>query len=983
MLTPSPAWVAAFSRSKVPVRFIVTVDDGTTIHKAASGPNADKYPSGVVDVSPFGTRMDVLTRRQETSAITVTFHDRWIRPIWTAKRLKGHDITVSIGTSALAEADYLPYFTGKIDELLRDEDNTVVVDCVDIIARNFDADVYFPIINVHPLVALKDLLLAIGFVVGDLDLTTFDETADTTRSHWVVTHGAVDPAMGSVGGQLIAEPRKGSELVSELLTILNGHLVADEHGKVRFVAFDSTAPAIAVWTKADYDSVKQTGVALHTFNRVVVTTGANADGEGVLYDQDHDDSQAALGETFTREIVNPWVCHSVAIAPGPDQWLSGPSPGDLDDADFFGRGCAMICGSAVPDDWPDTAQDATAKLTASRTAWLKIGLEVVEATVLDVGAWQRYDLVRNPGAGYYITQVPTIAGCTAKRGALGTSVDEHFPTNANGVFVTDITIAKAMAEATLDRFGYGLHVIEVPTDLSKLPYQVGDIVSVVNDKFLAFGQDGIGTGEKWELVGKEIQAGDDDLSIMWTLASSGVVTGWATTRRYDSDMNKGLPAGMAWAIDNGDLGAPHVETGGDISAATGLHGDIAAAVASSGYARTAFRDTEVPLEATKDNYIYVDTLTGARAVIPVTISSGAPPTPPSYALLGILTTDATDVTGATDGRVLKAVSGQKMLPATAGPAHSFAAEPPNLVLNSDFGSWTNEITDPGFEEVRPPDAWEVSAGTWDTDVGRSATNGSGAYAIEFKNLAVAGSPVSMTGRLFPVEGDTVEYAISAWVRNGANKGFVVSVEAFTAAGSSLGSTDLFNGSEDLKGVFVAKGGTITFGSTARQAAITVTQSTQDYQLLLDRVEAYPLPRRAETQVESDHTAATATWVTVRYKHQLGAGVVWDDTTYEGTIPRHGVYAIQACIEWDTMAGELAALKLQKDDGGGGWIDLDRVLAADVQTAQSMLLATTLYIEQGKQIRIQAQQALGGLTTRTIQGHAATKLSYLRITELRG
>lgn len=283
----------------------------------------------------------------------------------------------------------------------------------------------------------------------------------------------------------------------------------------------------------------------------------------------------------------------------------------------------------------------------------------------------------------------------------------------------------------------------------------------------------------------------------------------------------------------------------------------------------------------------------------------------------------------------------------------------------------------------PPDAWTVAAGTWGTDLDRDESNsGSGSHAIEFKNLSVAGSAVSITSRHIPVEGDTVQYAIMAWLRNAANKGFVVSVESFTQAGASLGSTNLFSGSEDLKGVYVAKGGVITFGSTARTAQITVTQSTQDYQLLLDRVEAYPIPRHVEAQVESDFTVATGTYTTVKYIYQSGDGIAWDDTNFEATLPRHGVYLIQACAQWSTMASELGALKVQKNIGAG-WVDLDFRLTADVQTSHAMILATALQIEQGALLRIQANQTLGGLTTRTISGSASVAASYLRITELRG
>lgn len=70
--------------------------------------------------------------------------------------------------------------------------------------------------------------------------------------------------------------------------------------------------------------------------------------------------------------------------------------------------------------------------------------------------------------------------------------------------VSDATIQTYRSKDILTRFRYGAWQLRVVTPISKLRFQIGDVVSVITSRFLAFGREGLDETVTFEITGKRL-----------------------------------------------------------------------------------------------------------------------------------------------------------------------------------------------------------------------------------------------------------------------------------------------------------------------------------------------------------------------------------------------------------------------------------------------------------------------------------------------
>ncbi len=243
------------------------------------------------------------------------------------------------------------------------------------------------------------------------------------------------------------------------------------------------------------------------------------------------------------------------------------------------------------------------------------------------------------GTTYDVTAVYT-ATDTGK-----VTVARPFPKYSEAV---DITAAKFIADPLLDRYSDGAPEIEVDTPLSEFAVQLGDLVTVTNSNYLSFGLDGIDTSTKWEVVGKEVVAFDDEPKITWTLvrATIGSPTrghgirkddmarpqkkaGRAAIERYNSQFRvvDGLTAAIA--------------SGFDVTISLGRLASALDEVMIGG-------DVTITVNASKDTYVYIDTTTGKIVLREVALGGTQPTTDEGRVLIAKVVSDGAGATSVTN-----------------------------------------------------------------------------------------------------------------------------------------------------------------------------------------------------------------------------------------------------------------------------------------------------------------------------------------------
>jgi hypothetical protein len=681
-------WLAEFRRGAVaPVVYLVTIDIGTGItYTTRRGWSADAtvsaYTESLSSISQVTATLDPFTRLSQVSQCELTFaNDGWIRTLAVSSRLKGKSLTVTVGTENLSQSDFAPYFKGEIDQLLPRSDGTAVARCSSAFARLRDKQIVGYWAPQHPLSVIQDIYTKAEIPTSLYSSTTLDpsQAQYSPISHWVIQRGAF--LINGVDGA-IRRPVSALKLIEEIGLLLDGQNIEHEDGRLAFTIYDSSASAVDAWTDDDIvkESLSVVDLESNAFNQISVdfikTDDSTKDsGYEVQYYQDDTASQAALaypgesGRILNQHYSTEWLDHFGDLQVTMTE--TSPAPGEYIESDAYG--CSGTYYPGFTADGTPPEQPAYAQATSSRVVYLKIDNEVVECDQLLFGGRSIHPIVVDPSTGSEIRigEFPErIAYRVKARGALGTAVAAHtgYDTAVAGPWarVHDITIAVSMAATRLRRWSYGAPVVKLATPLSKHSVQLGDFVTLSSTAsvFFAFGKSSL-AGDKWEVVGKDADFASG--TITWTLCFVAAVT---PTTRHSVFPGGPITTTRARALNalDGTTHAAKVTGGFSVSASSesGMSVDIGPGVAQIGDVTRISRSSAqtVRLAPNKDNYVILNTLSGAIGVRPVA-SGGTPPTlTTGQVLLSKATTSSVSIT-----QIKSSPPASTFAPSTVAPVH--------------------------------------------------------------------------------------------------------------------------------------------------------------------------------------------------------------------------------------------------------------------------------------------------------------------------
>ncbi|MCP4952564.1 MAG: hypothetical protein GY922_12050 [Proteobacteria bacterium] len=867
MLTLNAAFTEEFAKAEVEAVLLVQIYTGTTdpspyvfctgskgmvlsgIYNPFTGGTSgarDVYPL-VVACTPVSIDMDPYERTVVKNSVTVTLADHpHIRSLVKNTVITGQAVTIKLGTLDISnELHWAPVFTGVAESFSYREGG------LDIECRDFwrwrGAALTHSWINKHPLEVIKYLLEIQGVPSANIDADMFDpDHADyaSTIGHYVTTHSgtiintpALDLGHRSRSRSTQVDLSKGliteqfEPLIQSIVKLMVGCLYFDEAGDVRFVAFNAARAVSVDWVSDDIrDFIQTDGI---TVNEIVLELhgeraggGIPVDGLVTIKDATSQTAHAYPGESvgvFRRSEMFPHVTfHGEALSISSTGALS-----PLLVLNAYGLSGTRIPDGAYSNPW-DSMQGAGAGLTADKPLHLLVGDEVMKCVSMDlvedfVVSAAHYTHTGGWGTGTAITLVdkPGRAEFTitsGNRGQLGTTAathedawTSHGDASEPPVKVFDITMHADYALTQLQRFSNGCPFVELTTNLSQWAVQVGDLVTVTHDNFLAFGFDGIDDDYTWEVVGKELTLSDSDASIKFALAYATKASPPTINATYVWPQQgvRGLIDlidGLQFAGEDEVGVSRHTVAGLGVSS-SGLDVTVQKGILGSpGKATPIATQRAFTVGASKDHYVSADARTGNIEIDTVTTGAAQPGLGRFSVPLAKVRAGGSSCT-ITDLRTFGAVRPRNL------STKDFEAGG-NLCPNPDFEAWSRG---PGF----PPDGWEMVTGTWGTDAIRGEDDpSSGLYGIKIPNASK-----SLASKKFRVEADRV-YQVGATVFGSASAlEIFVGVRWYSGTGTLLSTTYAINQSS-LHTALTRRDLPLVAPSTASYASVILLNGAQ-------------------------------------------------------------------------------------------------------------------------------------------------------------
>jgi len=664
------------SRANPRVRLLAIIADGTNTWKALDK-SCDEftYPEAISEVGALSARVDPFTREVEIGGIDIGAEDDWLRPIWVNNRLKGQSIQVKIGPAEAGESDFINYFTGIIEDLKPDgKRQYITIKTLDLFGFLAVKKVKGYWINKHPLQAMylgdgTGILELAGVPTALIDTASFDpsDAANVSIGHWVVSRGGRMFGGGDLG---VTEPVPAMDLVRELSQLLGGGLVINEAGQLSFVRFDATASAVVDWTMGDHiiNPIEVESTEGKICNKVTVRSHRvesdtfGDDGFMVEFSDEDTDSESQVSYLGGDPRVIDLDPIDTAWINGSGQLLTGISDVDTSMVIYHPTGMAgaNIGSGSVP---------AWAQLTGGRVAYFLISNlwgdenEIVKATACSITSYGSYTGVANPNTGSDdIMYSPGSATYTIVRGQLGTTAqewDSSLDGGQSAVSVRDITVNVAVVDALLSRFGEGATEISVETSIAECDKQVGDLVTITDPSYVAYGKDGITTSDKWEIVSKELNPASPGF-VRWSLVYAAAVVN--TRSRAIRVPYPGRSALLRSSHAAADALQPAVVDGLAVSAVVGSSTATVAAgvMAAHPYKSRLASDVDVTVANSQDTWIAYDP--GTNSVVPYPVANGAPEPDraPLHKWLAKVVTDGSGVASKTDLRETLPVPGANL-----------------------------------------------------------------------------------------------------------------------------------------------------------------------------------------------------------------------------------------------------------------------------------------------------------------------------------
>ena len=653
MLSPTQAWIDAMSRADVRLCFILDLYDGSTHYKVTSARSTDAtvktYPPVISEVAAIALHLDPLTRETSIGQTSIVVQAAWFRDLIISTRWRGKTATVKIGTADLAESDFLAYFSGVVGAVRPLEGQQLVeIECLDIIEFLRLAEVTGYFAPQHPLDAIRTILAKAKVPSAIYSgATLFPDHA----SHAAIGHFVIARYELFGDGANLTEPSNAWELAGELGRLCHGSLVPQEDGTLKFVRFDSTAAAVDSWTTDDFlHAIKVVALDSNIINQAEMLWCYATDDNQYLQAHRHSDSDSQTAFAYpgeasrilTHKLETKWL--------GVFRGIASAVATINNSATSLAVRARPIMSAGVRSAYPSGSQPADAKVSNSYPAYWRIHDEIVAVTALafsDNTITSIKTIDPTTGLEVTVANLPQTATATIARGQLGTAAVSHALEYQNEAgqslrynWIHDITIPEFWTTRVLERFSNGVPIIEIETRFDKYALQIGDLITITDPNFAAYGMDGITTATKWEIISKEPTPYGSPPSITWQLARATITT--PTSVRVGRTIPATGDIRRAGFIER-DL-SELFTSGLVVSQDSGLN-----YLVSSGFVRCgAFRHDTTGISGTvpasKDTYITVDGITAHFGATSVANGAAVPTFQRTEAVLAVIVSNGSTIT---------------------------------------------------------------------------------------------------------------------------------------------------------------------------------------------------------------------------------------------------------------------------------------------------------------------------------------------------
>ena len=543
MLTLTTNWLKAMVKSGATPVFLVELDLSTNattiIHKFVSSVNTTmSYPASVSGIAPMATKLDPVKRTASMGECSVVFVDDGVlREIISSTRFKGKKIAISLGEESLEEADYAPYFVGTIEDVTPSagEIELSLVNTFGFLKQKVIKNQTYTML--HPLEVMEKIFEKAELSSDLWDATSFDpDTYSANISHWNVTRGGYN----QVGASSTIKAENAFALISELAHLCQGTVVPSEDGKLSFSLYDPTTPSLETWGADDIAGFAQNTSVSKFYNKIVFRFQYVKDGDTyvrVITHTNTDSSEAAAwpGDSDKELVLDfdtKWLNAQTMLwedlaAADTEVTVSGllangfcgmRQQGSFSEPDANRKVYLLVMSEIEGTGQPTKAECIECDgITLDQDVWVNpADMNIWQSENFFVGAAiamkSSYDITTN--GRKYFDPVPGSTGVDFTADVL------------NRTFVYDATIPVYICRKVIERLSEGLSVISVSTDLSKFAMQIGDLVTIEEPQFLAFGADGA-TTDKWEIIQKNVDVRSG--KIKWQLARVAATTGYTET----------------------------------------------------------------------------------------------------------------------------------------------------------------------------------------------------------------------------------------------------------------------------------------------------------------------------------------------------------------------------------------------------------------------------------------------------------------------
>lgn len=282
MLTPSAAWLEAMSQVCQGVRVERRVDFefGDTTLQAVTGIDriGESVPS-ILSISPRKDSLNAWSRKSEFGERTIVLRaDGWWRAVSQSFAWPERWVRVYKGTADLDPNLWLLEWIGKINTVSINADGQMELGCksLEYILEQATISTEPPVVpnqyinqdwyiaGLHPLEVIKRsissgsaVVSGSGFSIFACDIDSFDYTTNRETSHFSITRAGENEVL-PLNGEII-EPIKVSDVVDDLMPLCNGTIRPNDRQVFGYVPWDSRAEPLVHIPLQDIVSCKQSG----------------------------------------------------------------------------------------------------------------------------------------------------------------------------------------------------------------------------------------------------------------------------------------------------------------------------------------------------------------------------------------------------------------------------------------------------------------------------------------------------------------------------------------------------------------------------------------------------------------------------------------------------------------------------------------------------------------------------------------------------